>query len=435
VGRKPEYRINHREGRNDYWIGIPDGQGGRERIHGETREAVLERLNRRMKEKRERPNHNTPLRAEMTLAQYVEHFLKSNDDDLEKKTLRTYVSLLRQHVLPFRTEGRMLGSIRLCDIRRRHLKALIIDKRRKGYAPDTIRLTRAAISTVLTDAVDDELIPANPALRLLAKARGKEQRIRNASLEERVRAMDGETLEQFLAAARAFGNEDTGRGKGKGWRKNVRAPLFSGLFVSLAKTGMRPSEALALTPFDVKFGRMLIRVSKAVSERKVRNHTKSGAARNVEMSPELVDELRNHMAIVRHYFEEKDMPVPTLLFPSTTGSVLDVDNARGLFNEICASAGIRGFTLYDLRHTYASLLLMRGARPQYVQQQLGHETLSTTLRYYAHWIPREVKESYARLIDARAGEYPQVALEFSILTPDSASKPDGRQSIKSIKPL
>ena len=95
------------------------------------------------------------------------------------------------------------------------------------------------------------------------------------------------------------------------------------------------------------------------SERKVRNHTKSGAARNVEMSQELADELRNHMAIVRHYFEEKDMPVPTLLFPSTTGSVLDVDNTGGLFNEICASAGIHGFTLYDLRHTYASLLLMR----------------------------------------------------------------------------
>ena len=153
------------------------------------------------------------------------------------------------------------------------------------------------------------------------------------------------------------------------------------------------------------------------------------------MSPELADELRNHMAIVRHYFEEKDMPVPTLLFPSTTGSVLDVDNAGGLFNEICASAGIRGFTLYDLRHTYGSLLLMRGARPQYVQQQLGHETLSTTLRYYAHWIPREVKESYAKLIDARAEEYPQVAQEFPILTPDSASKADERQIGNSVNSL
>jgi integrase len=180
---------------------------------------------------------------------------------------------------------------------------------------------------------------------------------------------------------------------------------------------------------------MLIRVSKAVSERKVRNYTKSGAARNVEMSPELADELRNHMAVVRHYFERKDMPVPTLLFPSTTGTVLDVDNAGDMFNDICTSAGIEGFTLYQLRHTYASLLLMRGAKPQYVQQQLGHETLSTTLRYYAHWIPKEVKESYARLIDGRAGEYPQVAREFPILTSDSDVNGDKTQIVKSLNYL
>jgi hypothetical protein len=59
-----------------------------------------------------------------------------------------------------------------------------------------------------------------------------------------------------------------------------------------------------------------------------------------------------------------------------------------------------------------------GPRTAVRLQQLGHETLSTTLRYYAHWIPKEVKENYGRLIDVRAGECPQVALEFPILTPD-----------------
>jgi len=106
------------------------------------------------------------------------------------------------------------------------------------------------------------------------------------------------------------------------------------------------------------------------------------------------------MTVVRDYFQSRTVPVPKLLFPSTTGTVLDVDNLNGLFTEMCESAGIEAYTLYDLRHTYASLLLMRGASPQYVQRQLGHETLSTTLRYYAHWIPKETKESCAHLIDA-----------------------------------
>ena len=81
------------------------------------------------------------------------------------------------------------------------------------------------------------------------------------------------------------------------------------------------------------------------------------------MSPELADELRTHMTAVRDYFQSRTLPVPKLLFPSTTGTVLDVDNINGMFTEICESAGIEGYTLYDLRHTYASLLLMRGASP------------------------------------------------------------------------
>ena len=55
--------------------------------------------------------------------------------------------------------------------------------------------------------------------------------------------------------------------------------------------------------------------------------------------------------------------------------------------------------MYDLRHTYASLMLMRGADPRYVQQQLGHEYVSTTYRYYSHWIPKEARASYADLIE------------------------------------
>jgi Vitamin K epoxide reductase family len=59
--------------------------------------------------------------------------------------------------------------------------------------------------------------------------------------------------------------------------------------------------------------------------------------------------------------------VPTMLFPSLTGAYLEIRNIRRLFKEICTRAGIQGFTLYDLRHTYASLMLMRGADPRYVQ--------------------------------------------------------------------
>jgi integrase len=45
--------------------------------------------------------------------------------------------------------------------------------------------------------------------------------------------------------------------------------------------------------------------------------------------------------------------------------------------------------LYDLRHTYASLMLSARVPLLYVAQQLGHRNSVTTLRYYAQWLPSE----------------------------------------------
>jgi integrase len=45
------------------------------------------------------------------------------------------------------------------------------------------------------------------------------------------------------------------------------------------------------------------------------------------------------------------------------------------------------FSPYDLRHTYASLLLSAGVPLLYVAQQLGHSKPTITLKYYPRWIP------------------------------------------------
>ena len=144
----------------------------------------------------------------------------------------------------------------------------------------------------------------------------------------------------------------------------------------------------------------MIRVSKAINDvGEPRGWTKTGLNREVEITPELAEELRGHLAKVRAYFEKRSQPIPPMVFPSSIGTYLEIGNVRRLFRNICAKAGIQGFTPYHLRHTYASLMLMRGADPRYVQRQLGHESLSTTYRYYAHWIPKEARTTYANLIE------------------------------------
>jgi len=183
------------------------------------------------------------------------------------------------------------------------------------------------------------------------------------------------------------------------------------------RSTLRPSEAAALTPFDLKPGRNVIRVSKAISDdREPRGWTKTGLNRDVEVTEELLKVLQTHTALVRAYFESHHREVPSMLFPSTEGTYLDIRNIRRLFSAICTKAGIKGFTLYDLRHTYASLMLMWGADPRWVQRQLGHESLATTLRYYAHWIPKEARESYANLIE----QEPKAAAKWSASPADRA---------------
>ena len=354
----------------------------------------------------------------MSLARYVDLYLEDNRDGLEPKTLRSYEQLLKGHVLPFRVDGHTLGAIKLWQIKRRHLKSLITAKRKAGYAKDTVRLIRAAISTVLTEAVDDELISANPALRLMAKNSGKEERKRKSEMVEKVRAMDGATLDAFLRSARSLSDEKPQ--KGHSWRTGyARSDLWCA-FRYFSKDRLATSEVVALLPFDLKFNQGVIRVSKAINDDgEPRAWTKTGLNRNVEITRDLAEELRSHIMTARSHFEKRNRPVPTMLFPSLTGAYLEIRNIRRLFKEICARAGIQGFTLYDLRHTYASLMLMRGADPRYVQQQLGHESVSTTYRYYAHWIPKEARASYANLIElsetiAEASTEPDSVYKFRV---------------------
>ncbi|MNP32066.1 site-specific tyrosine recombinase XerC [compost metagenome] len=42
---------------------------------------------------------------------------------------------------------------------------------------------------------------------------------------------------------------------------------------------------------------------------------------------------------------------------------------------------------HDLRHTHATMLLMRGVHPKIVQERLGHSSISITLDTYSHVIP------------------------------------------------
>ena len=70
-----------------------------------------------------------------------------------------------------------------------------------------------------------------------------------------------------------------------------------------------------------------------------------------------------------------------------------------MFATVLEKAELSGFRVYDLRHTFASLLLAQGAPITYVSAQLGHSRPTTTLQWYAHWLP----DGRERFVNGLAG--------------------------------
>ena len=66
------------------------------------------------------------------------------------------------------------------------------------------------------------------------------------------------------------------------------------------------------------------------------------------------------------------------------------------FKRALKKAGIKDFTFHDLRHTFASHLVMNGVDLYVVQRLLGHSTIELTQRY-AHLDPRQFKEAIGKL--------------------------------------
>jgi integrase len=76
-----------------------------------------------------------------------------------------------------------------------------------------------------------------------------------------------------------------------------------------------------------------------------------------------------------------------LVFPTTAGTTTSGTNLLGrYFKPLLQRAELPSVRLHDLRHTCATILLMAGKHPKYVQEMLGHASISITLDTYSHVI-------------------------------------------------
>jgi integrase len=131
---------------------------------------------------------------------------------------------------------------------------------------------------------------------------------------------------------------------------------------------------------------MKVRIGRSFSAGQLRETTKTNRERWVDLSPELASILREHVRRAGKVFTATS---DDFVFTNSAGEPLDGANLRErVWRRTLQRCGIAYRPIYNCRHTYASILLMKGMSVLYVSEQLGHQSAETTLKYYARFIPK-----------------------------------------------
>lgn len=178
------------------------------------------------------------------------------------------------------------------------------------------------------------------------------------------------------------------------------------LFVRLAATtGARRGELTGLRWEDVDLDAATVRIRRSIvtvpGAAQVERPTKTGSKghRTVSIDLPTVAALRRHLNGQRAQALAGGLPAPVWVFSGDGGSTPHrTDHWSRRFLRLRRHCGVpETVRLHDLRHFVATQLLNDGEAPATVAGMLGHSTVATTLRVYAHFIPGSDREAVTRL--------------------------------------
>jgi integrase len=158
-------------------------------------------------------------------------------------------------------------------------------------------------------------------------------------------------------------------------------------------SGLREGELIALTWPDVDLDKGIARINKAArGKRRKAPKTKSGR-REIKLLPPALEALQRQKAFTRLMHKEVFMDPGTRPRgndkakhrpPAPWGNDKQI---RVRWKEACEAAGVRYRPPKQLRHTYATWMLMAREDPLWVSRQMGHRNVSITLNVYVKYIP------------------------------------------------
>ena len=169
-------------------------------------------------------------------------------------------------------------------------------------------------------------------------------------------------------------------------------------------SGLRQAELLGLRWRDIDPDIMLsISVSQVLYKRRgtceFKEPKTSHSRRLVAMTPKLAAFLREYKQERKTLWRElgKELGLDDLVFPNAEGKPLNPSVLSHNFGKIARKAGLQDVRFHDLRHTFASLMLLRGVPAKVISEALGHASVAFTMDTYSHIMPGMQSDAMALL--------------------------------------
>ncbi len=184
-------------------------------------------------------------------------------------------------------------------------------------------------------------------------------------------------------------------------------------------SGLRQAELLGLRWRDIDLQSKSISVSQVLYKRRgvcvFKEPKTEHSRRRVAMTPKLAAFLKAYRSEREDLYTRLEMrlELDDLVFGNADGGPVDPGVLSHAFARLVRAAGLGQVRFHDLRHTFASLMLLRGAAPKVISEALGHASVAFTMDVYSHIIGG-MQEDAMRLLDdvMPAGKTSQVSSLF-----------------------
>lgn len=228
----------------------------------------------------------------------------------------------------------------------------ILNEYAEEYEHQTTMDFHHHVKCAILDAVDEGLIPRDPTRKAIIK--GKKPR------EKKQKFLNQFELHKLI--------EDLDLGPEVSW---------DWFILLVAKTGMRFSEALALTPRDFDFSRQILTISKTW------DYKGNGGFLPTKNQSSVRKIQIDWLTVMQFAGLVKKLPEDEPIFAK--GKIYN-STLNGILERHCKNAGIPVISIHGLRHTHASLMLFAGVSIASVARRLGHASMTTTQKTYLHII-------------------------------------------------